>query len=101
MSSGIGGRARDRQTTAELIATAAMIRGLRPQVLVPSLRPDRQGIRVFDASCGGLGGSRFERIGVETGIDLAALVPVERDSAALAGECAPDAWLGARTRSAP
>ena len=62
----------------------------------------RQGVRVFDASFGGLGGCpfapgatgnvatedvvwMFDRMGVTTGIDLAALVPIARDGAALPG----------------
>lgn len=62
----------------------------------------REGVRVFDASFGGLGGCpfapgatgnvatedvvwMFERMGVSTGIDLDALVPVARDGAALPG----------------
>jgi hydroxymethylglutaryl-CoA lyase len=72
----------------------------------------RQGVRVFDASFGGLGGCpfapgatgnvatedvvwMFERMGVATGIDLDALVPVARDAAAL-----PGATPGGRVRAA-
>src|SRR5215204_2394023 len=62
----------------------------------------RQGVRVFDASFGGLGGCpfapgatgnvatedvvwMFERMGVATGIDLDAFIPVAREAAALPG----------------
>jgi hydroxymethylglutaryl-CoA lyase len=62
----------------------------------------RQKVRVFDASFGGLGGCpfapgatgnvatedvvwMFERMGVATGIDLDALIPVARDGASLPG----------------
>jgi hydroxymethylglutaryl-CoA lyase len=72
----------------------------------------RQGVRVFDASFGGLGGCpfapgatgnvatedvvwMFERMGVATGIDLDALVSVARDAAAL-----PGATPGGRVRAA-
>jgi hydroxymethylglutaryl-CoA lyase len=71
-----------------------------------------QGVRLFDASFGGLGGCpfapgatgnvatedvvwMFERMGVATGIDLDALVPVARDAAAL-----PGATPGGRVRDA-
>jgi hydroxymethylglutaryl-CoA lyase len=70
------------------------------------------GVRVFDASMGGLGGCpfapgatgnvatedvvwAFERMGVETGIDLAALVDVAAEAVALPGACA-----GGRVRNA-
>ncbi len=72
----------------------------------------REGVRVFDASFGGLGGCpfapgatgnvatedviwMFERMGVATGVDLAALLPVARDGAAL-----PGGTPGGRVRSA-
>ena len=72
----------------------------------------RRGVRVFDASYGGLGGCpfapgatgnvatedlvwMFERMGVETGIDLDALVPLARDAAML-----PGALAGGRVREA-
>lgn len=72
----------------------------------------RQGVRVFDASFGGLGGCpfapgatgnvatedvvwMFERMGVATGIDLDMLVPVARDAASL-----PGAMTGGRVRDA-
>jgi hydroxymethylglutaryl-CoA lyase len=72
----------------------------------------RQGVRVFDASFGGLGGCpfapgatgnvatedvvwMFERMGVATGVDLDALVSVARDAAAL-----PGATPGGRVRQA-
>ncbi len=72
----------------------------------------RQGVRVFDASFGGLGGCpfapgatgnvatedvvwMFERMGVATGINLDALVSVARDAAAL-----PGATPGGRVRAA-
>ena len=62
----------------------------------------RQGVRVFDASFGGLGGCpfapgatgnvatedvvwMFERMGIKTGVDLSALVPIARDGAAIPG----------------
>ena len=71
-----------------------------------------QGVRVFDASFGGLGGCpfapgatgnvatedvvwMFERMGVGTGIDLDALVPAARAAAAL-----PGALPGGRVRAA-
>jgi hydroxymethylglutaryl-CoA lyase len=67
---------------------------------------------VFDASFGGLGGCpfapgatgnvatedvvwMFERMGIHTGIDLDALVPVAREAAAL-----PGATPGGRVRAA-
>ena len=70
------------------------------------------GIRVFDAAAGGLGGCpfapgatgnvatedvawMFERMGVATGVDLAALLPVAADAAAL-----PGASAGGRARTA-
>jgi hydroxymethylglutaryl-CoA lyase len=72
----------------------------------------RRGVRVFDASIGGLGGCpfapgatgnvatedlvwMFERMGFATGIDLEALVPVARDAARL-----PGALPGGRVRDA-
>ena len=72
----------------------------------------RRGVRVFDASFGGLGGCpfapgatgnvatedvvwMFERMGVATGIDLDALVSVARDAAML-----PGAISGGRVRDA-
>ena len=72
----------------------------------------RRGVRVFDASIGGLGGCpfapgatgnvatedlvwMFERMGLATGIDLEALVPVARDAARL-----PGALPGGRVRDA-
>ena len=72
----------------------------------------RQGVRVFDASFGGLGGCpfapgatgnvatedvvwMFERMGIATGIDLDALIPVARDAAML-----PGALSGGRVREA-
>jgi hydroxymethylglutaryl-CoA lyase len=72
----------------------------------------RRGVRVFDASYGGLGGCpfapgatgnvatedvvwMFERMGVETGIDLDALIPIARDAASL-----PGALAGGRAREA-
>jgi hydroxymethylglutaryl-CoA lyase len=72
----------------------------------------RQGVRVFDASVGGLGGCpfapgatgnvatedvvwMFERMGISAGIDLAALAAVARDAAAL-----PGATPGGRVRDA-
>ena len=72
----------------------------------------RQGVRVFDASFGGLGGCpfapgatgnvatedvvwMFERMGVATGIDLDALIPVARDGASL-----PGGMPGGRVRDA-
>jgi hydroxymethylglutaryl-CoA lyase len=72
----------------------------------------RQGVRVFDASFGGLGGCpfapgatgnvatedvvwMFERMGVATGINLDALIPVADDAAAL-----PGAMSGGRVRDA-
>ena len=72
----------------------------------------RRGVRVFDVSYGGLGGCpfapgatgnvatedlvwMFERMGVETGIDLDALVPLARDAAML-----PGALAGGRVREA-
>lgn len=70
------------------------------------------GVRVFDASFAGLGGCpfapgatgnvatedvvwMFERMGIGTGIDLAALLPVAREAAAL-----PGALAGGRVRMA-
>ncbi|QGZ93788.1 hydroxymethylglutaryl-CoA lyase [Terricaulis silvestris] len=70
------------------------------------------GVRVFDASFAGLGGCpfapgatgnvatedvvwTFEQMGVRTGIDVAALISVARDGAAL-----PDACSGGRVRQA-
>jgi hydroxymethylglutaryl-CoA lyase len=72
----------------------------------------RQGVRVFDAAFGGLGGCpfapgatgnvatedvawMFERMGVATGIDLDRLVPLAREGAAL-----PGAVAGGRVRAA-
>jgi hydroxymethylglutaryl-CoA lyase len=72
----------------------------------------RQGVRVFDASVGGLGGCpfapgatgnvatedvvwMFERMGVQTGIDLDAFVEVARAAAAL-----PGGQAGGRVRDA-
>jgi hydroxymethylglutaryl-CoA lyase len=72
----------------------------------------REGIRVFDASFAGLGGCpfapgatgnvatediawMFERMGVTTGIDIAALLAVARSAAAI-----PGAISGGRVRSA-
>ncbi len=72
----------------------------------------RAGVRVFDASFAGLGGCpfapgatgnvatedvvwMFERMGVATGVDIAALLPVARDGAALPGGTA-----GGRVRDA-
>ena len=72
----------------------------------------RQGVRVIDAAFGGLGGCpfapgatgnvatedvawMFERMGVSTGIDLEALIPVANDAAAL-----PGAMSGGRVRDA-
>src|SRR5215210_7992231 len=72
----------------------------------------RQGVRVFDASFGGLGGCpfapgatgnvatedvvwMFERMGVATGIDLDALIPVAREGASL-----PGGMPGGRVRDA-
>ena len=72
----------------------------------------RQGVRVFDASFGGLGGCpfapgatgnvatedvvwMFERMGVATGIDLDRLVAVAREGASLPGGTA-----GGRVRDA-
>jgi hydroxymethylglutaryl-CoA lyase len=72
----------------------------------------RQGVRVFDASFGGLGGCpfapgatgnvatedvvwMFERMGIATGIDLGKLLPVARDAAML-----PGALSGGRVREA-
>lgn len=71
-----------------------------------------QGVRVFDASFGGLGGCpfapgatgnvatedvvwMFERMGVGTGVDLGKLVPVAREAAAL-----PGGQPGGRVRAA-
>jgi len=62
----------------------------------------RKGVRIFDASIGGLGGCpfapgatgnvatedlvwMFERMGIATGVDLDALVPVAREAASLPG----------------
>ena len=70
------------------------------------------GVRVFDAAAGGLGGCpfapgatgnvatedvvwMFERMGIATGVDLGALLPVARDAAAL-----PGASAGGRARDA-
>ncbi len=70
------------------------------------------GVRIFDAAAGGLGGCpfapgatgnvatedvvwMFERMGVRTGVDLAALLPVAADAAAL-----PGASAGGRARAA-
>lgn len=70
------------------------------------------GVRVFDAAAGGLGGCpfapgatgnvatedvvwMFERMGVTTGVDLATLLPVAADAAAL-----PGASAGGRARAA-
>ena len=72
----------------------------------------RQGVRVFDAAVGGLGGCpfapgatgnvatedvawMFERMGVATGVDIEALIPVARDAAML-----PGAMSGGRVREA-
>ena len=72
----------------------------------------RQGVRVFDASFGGLGGCpfapgatgnvatedvvwMFERMGVATGVDLDALLPVAQAGAAL-----PGGQAGGRVRDA-
>jgi hydroxymethylglutaryl-CoA lyase len=72
----------------------------------------RQGVRVFDAAVGGLGGCpfapgatgnvatedvvwMFERMGVATGVDLDVLVPVAQDAASL-----PGAVSGGRVRDA-
>jgi hydroxymethylglutaryl-CoA lyase len=72
----------------------------------------RQGVRVFDASFGGLGGCpfapgatgnvatedlawMFERMGIATGINIASLVPVAREAASL-----PGALPGGRVREA-
>jgi hydroxymethylglutaryl-CoA lyase len=69
-------------------------------------------VRVFDAAAGGLGGCpfapgatgnvatedvvwMFERMGIATGVDLGALLPVAQDAAAL-----PGASAGGRARSA-
>lgn len=81
----------------------------------------REGVRVFDAAAGGLGGCpfapgatgnvatedvvwMFERMGIATGVDLAALLPVAQDAAALpgasAGGRARDALRAAATRAA-
>jgi len=70
------------------------------------------GVRVFDAAAGGLGGCpfapgatgnvatedvvwMFERMGIATGVDVAALLPVAADAAAL-----PGATAGGRARFA-
>ncbi len=70
------------------------------------------GVRIFDAAAGGLGGCpfapgatgnvatedvvwMFERMGIGTGVDLAALLPVAADMAAL-----PGASAGGRARAA-
>ncbi|WPB84485.1 hydroxymethylglutaryl-CoA lyase [Sediminicoccus rosea] len=70
------------------------------------------GVRIFDAAAGGLGGCpfapgatgnvatedvvwMFERMGVATGVDMAALLPVAADAAAL-----PGASAGGRARAA-
>lgn len=72
----------------------------------------RHGVRVFDASVGGLGGCpfapgatgnvatedlvwMFERMGIATGINVASLVPVAREAARL-----PGALPGGRVREA-
>ena len=72
----------------------------------------REGVRVLDASFGGLGGCpfapgatgnvatedvvwMFERMGVATGVNLDALIPVARDAAML-----PGAMSGGRVRDA-
>jgi hydroxymethylglutaryl-CoA lyase len=72
----------------------------------------REGVRVFDAAAGGLGGCpfapgatgnvatedvvwMFERMGIGTGVDLGALLPVAQDAAAL-----PGASAGGRARAA-
>ena len=72
----------------------------------------RAGLRVFDAAAGGLGGCpfapgatgnvatedvvwMFERMGIGTGVDLDALLPVAQDAAAL-----PGASAGGRARNA-
>jgi hydroxymethylglutaryl-CoA lyase len=72
----------------------------------------REGIRIFDAAAGGLGGCpfapgatgnvatedvvwMFERMGMPTGVDIAALLPVAQDAAAL-----PGASAGGRARAA-
>jgi hydroxymethylglutaryl-CoA lyase len=72
----------------------------------------RQGVRVFDASIGGLGGCpfapgatgnvatedliwMFERMGIASGVDLDALVPIAREAASL-----PGALPGGRVRDA-
>ena len=72
----------------------------------------RQGVRVFDASFGGLGGCpfapgatgnvatedvvwMFERMGVSTGVDLDALIPIAREGASL-----PGGMPGGRVRDA-
>ena len=72
----------------------------------------REGVRVFDAAAGGLGGCpfapgatgnvatedvvwMFERMGIGTGVDLGALLPVAQDAAAL-----PGASAGGRARDA-
>jgi hydroxymethylglutaryl-CoA lyase len=78
----------------------------------------REGVRVFDAAAGGLGGCpfapgatgnvatedvvwMFERMGIGTGVNLGALLPVAADAAALpgasAGGRARDALLAAAT----
>jgi hydroxymethylglutaryl-CoA lyase len=72
----------------------------------------QEGVRVFDAAAGGLGGCpfapgatgnvatedvvwMFERMGISTGVDLDALLPVAQDAAAL-----PGASAGGRARIA-
>jgi hydroxymethylglutaryl-CoA lyase len=72
----------------------------------------REGVRVFDAAFGGLGGCpfapgatgnvatedvvwMFERMGVSTGVNLEALIPVAKDAAML-----PGATAGGRVRDA-
>ena len=72
----------------------------------------RRGVRVFDAAFGGLGGCpfapgatgnvatedviwMFERMGIATGVDLDALIPVAKDAAML-----PGALPGGRVRDA-
>jgi hydroxymethylglutaryl-CoA lyase len=72
----------------------------------------RKGVRIFDASFAGLGGCpfapgatgnvatedlvwMFERMGVPTGIDIAALLPVAQDGAKI-----PGGLSGGRVRDA-
>jgi hydroxymethylglutaryl-CoA lyase len=82
----------------------------------------RQGVRVFDAAFGGLGGCpfapgatgnvatedvvwMFERMGIATGIDIEALIPVAKDAAqlpgAISGGRVRDAFLARPTICAP